>query len=488
MLLLYSIIFITISILIIIFRNYNKAQKDSIDTKKHPFHLLYGFSFLLIDVYKSILSKFKGPNFSASGSTLRKKILMLYPHENIQKMEYQLISRRLSFSMVCILLFMLLGILSSSYSLINSSNHLESLERPTDGSDKSTYSLQVNTDETTEYVDIDVSKKIYEYGEIVSIFDKYKDDIIKQLLGNNSSLQEVTYPLNFFNSIGTENINLSWQPEDVSYIDYNGNILYENIDSNGTLTTLYVNMELDGVTASLVIGITLYPASNDDNVSLKAEIENYIDQNNNSNSTSVILPSNISSGSVSFAFPQDNNDSIYLILSILFSIILYFLVSRETSTLLKNRNNQMLEDYPEIVSKLLLLSNAGLTITNSLKKIVDDYRNSASFTSKYAYEEISITLNSLSNGNPESTAYSQFGKRCGLMPYIKLGTLLEQSIHKGSKELSFHLNNEVRNAFENHKSHILTKSKQAETKMLLPMVIILIIIMALIIVPSFMTI
>lgn len=488
MLLLYSIIFITISILTIVFRNYNSSQKDSIDTKKHPFHLLYGFSFLLIDIYKSIKYKLKGPNSSNNESSLRKKILMLYPHENIQKKEYQILSRRLSLSLICILVFMLLGIFSSFYSLTNNSNHLESLERPTDGSDKSTYALQVNTDETTEYIDIDVSKKIYEYSEIVSLFDKYKDDIIKQLLDKNSSLEKVIYPLNFFDSIGTENISLSWQPEDISYIDYSGKIIYENIDSNGTLTTLYVNMELDGVTASLVIGLTLYPSSTDDTVSLKAEIENYINQNNNSTSNSVILPTSISSGSVSFRIPHDNNDFIFLLLSIFFSIILYFLVSRETSTLLKSRNNQMLEDYPEIISKLLLLSNAGLTITNSLKKIVDDYRHTTNFVSKYAYEEISITLNSLSNGKQESSAYSQFGKRCGLMPYIKLGTLLEQSIHKGSKELSFHLNNEVRNAFENHKSHILSKSKRAETKLLLPMVIILIIIMALIIVPSFMTI
>ena len=72
------------------------------------------------------------------------------------------------------------------------------------------------------------------------------------------------------------------------------------------------------------------------------------------------------------------------------------------------------------------------------------------------------------------------------MPYMKLGSLLEQNLNKGAKEMRFQLGSEVKNAFQNYKSETITKSKQAETKLVFPMILILIVIMLLIMVPSFM--
>lgn len=97
-------------------------------------------------------------------------------------------------------------------------------------------------------------------------------------------------------------------------------------------------------------------------------------------------------------------------------------------------------------------------------------------------------LNKLKSGASESGAYAELGTRCQLHAYIKLGTLLEQNIRKGSSDLQNALNQEVYEAFSFHKSNVLSSGEKAGTKMLLPMILILIVVMMLIIIPAFLSI
>lgn len=461
MLFIYSILLIIIICLTLIFYNYKKGYRDISPSKSFMLKPFFGISLFLMDTLGSIL-KSRGIKDPSSQSTARGIALTL-----------------------CIMAsFMVLGTI---YSIKGTSN-ITSLPRPSDGSETSTYSLKVETESTTEYVDLEVSKKMYEYGQVISIFDSYREDILAAMLKENPSADKVSLPLNFIQSIGSENICLKWQPEDLSYIDYNGNITYENISPEGTFTSIYVSMELDDITASLVIGVTLYPMETVSDSTLISQIKEFIKHNNSPSQDYVLLPTSLSKGSVSFSLSQDNVDYIFLLLAIVSIAAIWMLIKRDKEKKQKHRETQMLQDYPEIVSKLLLLCNAGLNTHSAFKKIVDDYKNTHNFKPRHAYEELSITVNSLQSGGSESYVYTDFGRRCGLMPYMQLGSLLEQNIKKGSKELSYHLNTEVRNAFENHKSAVITQSKIAETKLLFPMMLMLIIVIALIIVPSFMNI
>ena len=106
--------------------------------------------------------------------------------------------------------------------------------------------------------------------------------------------------------------------------------------------------------------------------------------------------------------------------------------------MMKKRSQERLNDYPEIVSKLLLLHESGLTIQNVFSVILKDYKS-------------------------KNTAV----QRCHLHVYIKLGTLLEQNIKKGSPDLHDALNQEVRESFSMHQNHILQSAQKAGTKLLL---------------------
>ncbi len=483
------IYFIMLSIVItltIALRKYHIDFKNHLKKHEHPFSFLYGLCFFLTDTYVKAYNKIK-PNGPEPFHSLKSKMHMLYPGKNISEMLYISLAKRMAAGIAVFIFFMSAGLIYSVSVLLGNKNVTE-LSRPNDGSDSITYTLIADTNDTTEQIEVDISKKMYEYSEIITLFDKYREDIITAMLGENTSSEYVTKPLSFPSSIGDEAISLSWQPENLSFIDLNGELIYENISSEGTHTCVYITMKLSDVEATLMAGVILYPDGSDSSSLLHAEIMSYINENNSPYSSTVSLPSNISGSDVAFFLPDNNSNLIFFPIGIITCIILVFASSKELNSKVRLRNNQMLSDYPEIVSKLLLLSNAGLNIRNAFKKITEDYYKglSANDIPHYAYEELSITLNSLNSGKSEATAYTEYGKRCRLMPYMKLGSLLEQNLNKGAKEMRFQLGSEVKNAFQNYKSETITKSKQAETKLIFPMLLILIVIMLLIMVPAFM--
>ena len=53
--------------------------------------------------------------------------------------------------------------------------------------------------------------------------------------------------------------------------------------------------------------------------------------------------------------------------------MVYFLQGRKLNEEMDRRNRQMLLDYPQLISKLMLYLGAGMTIRNSFRKIASRY-------------------------------------------------------------------------------------------------------------------
>ncbi len=486
MIIIYILILIFLLSFFLATKKYKKEMLRDINKKEHSLSFIYCSAFFLIDIFSKLKCILKPANDLGSNTSLNTRLSQLYAGKDIKLMRYLILSKRICTALLTLFCFISFGLIYS-ISSPDTNAPISELERPTNGSISNDYQLIIDNGETKEEIDISISKKLYEYSEALSIFDKYRDEIVTELLNSNSSTENVSSSLNFYTSIGAENIQLSWAPEDSSLIDFNGNLIYENISNDGTSTCVYATLSLDDCTASMMIGLTLFPSK--DILSAKYEIEKYINEYSDPYSQDVELPETLSSfGNVTYSLPSTSTPILFLAFGIIASVIMYYARSKEISILLKKREIQMIDDYPEIVSKLLLLHSAGMTIRAAFTKIAEDYHKRNPDKPHYAYEELRYTLNALSNGVSETLAYSEFGKRCGLRPYLKLGTLLEQNLNKGSKDLRFLLNHEVHSAFESKKARALILGEEAGTKLLFPMVLILVVVMIIIIVPSFISI
>lgn len=103
------------------------------------------------------------------------------------------------------------------------------------------------------------------------------------------------------------------------------------------------------------------------------------------------------------------------------------------------------------------------------------------------YEQMLLSYREMQDGVGELKVYERFGERCGTPQYRKLTMLIMQNLRKGSAGLRQSLEKEVADAFVLRKNLAKKAGEEAGTKILLPMVLMLCIVMVIILVPAFLT-
>lgn len=147
----------------------------------------------------------------------------------------------------------------------------------------------------------------------------------------------------------------------------------------------------------------------------------------------------------------------------------------------KKRKKQLEEEYPAFALKYSMLVSAGLTLRQALVKIA----KGNSPLDSALYPELKRGLAELENGVSEGTVYENIGFRCNTPKMRKFGTLLASNLKKGSGGLSALLREEAMQALAEKRELIRTKGETAGTKLLFPMLLLLLIVFVMIMVPAF---
>lgn len=190
---------------------------------------------------------------------------------------------------------------------------------------------------------------------------------------------------------------------------------------------------------------------------------------------------------------RKKEENLYAVIPILGVVMAVLLLSQEGAEQKKKeklREKELLMDYAELVSKLMVLIGAGLTVRSAWERMVRDYESALDgkrIKRRVAYEEMRQTSFELANGIAESVAFREFGRRCGVQQYLKLSSLLEQNRRSGMKNLRAILTAEMEDAFEARKNLARTMGEEAGTKLLAPLFMMLGIVMVMIMVPAMMS-
>ena len=144
-------------------------------------------------------------------------------------------------------------------------------------------------------------------------------------------------------------------------------------------------------------------------------------------------------------------------------------------------------DNPGLIMKFTLLVQAGMTVRKAFQKISLDYGRKRKRNPRPAYEEIRIVCYEMESGVSESEAYRRFGERCGQAKYKTFATLLIQNLQKGSRQMADMLERESTEAWEERKRKARVLGEAAATKLLVPMIMMLIVVMAIVMIPAFMS-
>lgn len=185
--------------------------------------------------------------------------------------------------------------------------------------------------------------------------------------------------------------------------------------------------------------------------------------------------------------PADRTGGIAAGLSLFAAVVVMIRKAREEQEKKLKRAEQLLTDYPSLIMKFTLLVQAGMTVRKAFQKISMDYKRGFQGKVRWAYEEITVTCNEMDSGVSEAEAYRHFGERCAQIQYKTFATLLIQNLQKGSRYMADMLEKESMEAWEERKRKARVLGEAAATKLLLPMAMMLMVVMAVIMIPAFLS-
>lgn len=356
---------------------------------------------------------------------------------------------------------------------------------PGDGT--TSYEMELRRDgKQSGKVEINVSEQQIGDEQLPQLFREAEEMVRTEMLGDNISLDAVSTSLEFVDSLPM-GINVTWERDREKLFSENGRLRIR-AGSEPAQVTVYATIEYHGYERRIPIIVTVIRTEDPDAEEGDEALERALAEADAANpkDKAYRLPSKAGDAELEWEAASDNRPVLLVLMGFLMAAMIIPAGKSAVNDRLKKRESQMKSDYPDIVSKLILLMSAGETCRGAWKKICNDYLGSLSSTGKrYAYEEMCFSLRELELGAAEAQVYERFGNRAGLVCYSRLATMLARNLKRGSRDILSQLELEAKDAFAERFDEVRKKGEEASTKLLLPMMGMLMIVVAIIVVPAF---
>lgn len=178
---------------------------------------------------------------------------------------------------------------------------------------------------------------------------------------------------------------------------------------------------------------------------------------------------------------MDKPDVEYGVFAAVVLLLVFYLPDRTLNEKIRKRSFYIQYDFPDFLNKLVLLINAGMTVSRAWEKIVCDRK-----TMTPLYEELSATYLEIKNGKPEEAAYEDFARRCRVKEITKFVAAMIQNLKKGNGELVALLKLQSNECWQLRKNMARKLGEEASTKLVLPLMIMFVGILIIVVLPAVM--
>ncbi len=363
------------------------------------------------------------------------------------------------------------------------------IERDSYGSGIKTYELMAGAEGVDKTpVRIELSGRKYSEAEAEQRISELMEELPEIICRENNSLDRICSDIELPSVLDKyPGIRLRWYPDDLELIEQDGSINNKELKQSVN-TALKLSVTAGDIKKNFVFDITVWPAELSEAEAFAAELNRAIKQKNEEQQyiDKLELPRIINGKEVRYYEKADLSPVYIVLLGIVAAMLILMRPQEQRKKEKKLRDRELLLDYSDMVSKLLVYIGAGLTLRNAWFRIVQVYEDSIDRGRKKrsCYEEMVKTADRIKQGVPEIKAYREFAFACGLRPYIRLCSILEQNLKNGDKQLKSALELEMQEAFNERKNIARRLGEEMSTKLLLPLFISMVGVMIIVSVPA----
>ena len=415
------------------------------------------------------------------------------------------------------------------------------IERGSYGEQKTPYNLKVDVENLSKNMEfnVSVSSKKYTKEEADKKFDEKFETLLINILNDNVDYEHINKKLNFQSDLG-DGIKSSYAFEprirevydsdvvatsseiatnseiatssDVSFEQFNYYVKYQNvIDGSGNVHNEDFKVS-DFCTGHIIVQFSTDIKEKEGSYrskkymipvkvinrelspleAFKNAFKKEVDKNDKESieKNTIILPKIVNDFRIIYKEKKDITFILMPIIGVLVAILLDAKDKEKEKEKIKRRIRLLELDFAQIISKILLYVSSGMTIRNSMIRLAEQYQKMMAKDEKQekrvAYEELVIVKNKLASGYSEIGAYEDMAKNINMRSYTRFLNIIIQSIKNGNKELKNILNMEVQDALYERKQNAKKLGEEAATKLVLPLMLMLSVIMVVIMVPAFM--
>lgn len=323
----------------------------------------------------------------------------------------------------------------------------------------------------------------------------------EHLKGENLSLKEVKENLDFSLDFERYPFDVEFQPEDYSLIDGEGVVRNHEEElleggfgkeemKKGILTSVTVSLWYEEECQKKTYEVTILPRA-EEKETYFSKIEDAFQKKEAEAlyKEGFTLPLLIDGVKIIRLDNRGISPIAVLLLGVIFAGLMMLREQEEKKQAEIKKRELLLRSYPWFVNELVLLLGAGMQVKNIFGTLITEYKNSEGL-SDYRdplMKEIEAAKNSMELGMSEEEVYYRLGRRLKLPCYIKLMTILEQNVKKGARGLTETFEQEELAALEERKNLAKRYGEEAGTKLLGPMILLLLVVMFMIILPAFLS-
>lgn len=334
-----------------------------------------------------------------------------------------------------------------------------------------------------EDIEIELLSRTYSEIEIENMKTDFLDELRFSILSENSSFEEIYENLSFPEAVEGYPFTLSYRVRPRGILDSSGAII-NDVDEE-TPIELEITYSLDNFEEKEIIEGIILPQQKSEEELFAKKLRDYIEgeNENNRNSKTIILPTQINGVNVKWSKKKSSKVPAIIVLTVVCAGFVLFkdrILSGENE---KKRREKIILEYPDFAVKYALLNEAGLTHRQIVDRLGSEYEKKKKDSP--IYEEIYKVSIDVKGGVPLTDALESMSKNCGVREITFFVGLINRNIKKGGREISAELRKAADESSSEKREKIRRKAETAGTRLLIPMVFLLIMVFSLIMIPAF---
>ncbi len=360
-----------------------------------------------------------------------------------------------------------------------------SLIREDYGGEESTCTLEYWREETEKKeLTVTVEPVRYREEELNRRFQEGFSYLEGEMLGENKSLEQIQDSMNLLTNIPDSGLSVKWYSDDYTLIDEQGIVNNVGLPEARTVW-LQLELSYEDTVQTREYEVVIQPKHLTEEEMEKEQLQQAIEKllRESEYEKQVSLPAEIQG----IHLAEKKNEKVRVLAIILLCVgvlgMLWFRQKEELQQRLNRQKADFQRSYPYLVNQLVLYVNAGATLQDAFERILQPYEDGKRKPDSL-YKVLKIMKNEMHSGVSREQAYIRLGKRIGLPEYLKLTSLFVQQSQKGSGGLTLQLEQAEREAFEHRKEWAKRLGEKAGTKLLFPMILLMLISMVIVLCPT----